>query len=82
MSDFITSLIRTYVPIVVGTAISALATRGLEVDPATQASLVAGLTGILIAAYYTAVRALESKYPKIGVLLGSTRKPEYTEPEV
>lgn len=78
MNDIITSLIRTYVPIAVGTVISWLATRGLNIDEATGAALVAGLTGVCIAVYYTVVRLLERKFPKIGLLLGSAKTPEYT----
>lgn len=82
MSDVITSLVRTYVPVIVGSFISWLATRGINVDEGTAAAAVTALTGAIILAYYTIVRLLERKFPRIGVLLGSTRKPEYTEPEL
>lgn len=81
MSDLVVSFIRTYVPIVVGSLISWLATRGLEIDPQTGNGLVVFLTGLLIAAYYGIVRLIERKFPQAGVLLGSTKKPEYTEPK-
>ena len=77
MSDFITSQIRTVSPIVVGGLISWLATLGLELDAETQSGLVIALTGILQAAYYLIVRLLERRWPKVGVLLGSAKKPAY-----
>ncbi len=79
MNDTITSLIRTYVPIVVGALISWLITLGVEVSAEAQTGLVVALTGIVTAAYYTIVRALEKKVPWLGVLLGSAKQPEYTK---
>lgn len=80
MSDFLTSLIRTYVPIAVGAVVSWLATRGINLDSAAAAGLASFLTGILSAVYYLAVRLLEKKFPQLGWLLGSAKKPEYTSP--
>lgn len=79
MNDLIVSFIRTYVPIAVGTFISWLATKGLDIDAQTGAGLITFLTGIIIAAYYGIVRVLEKRFPQVGILLGSVRKPEYTE---
>ncbi len=81
MSDVITSLIRTYTPIFVGSVISWLATRGLNIDEATSAAAVTALTGALIAVYYTVIRLIERRFPQAGILLGSTKKPEYVEPK-
>ena len=75
MSTLIPSLIRTYVPVLVGSLIAWLVTLGVEVDDALQTGLVTALTGLLIAVYYTAVRLLERKWPKVSVLLGSTQIP-------
>lgn len=77
MSDIVTSLIRTYVPSAVGALLAWLLTLGVQVDAETQLGLVTALTGLLIALYYTLIRLLEKKYPKIGVLLGSAKKPTY-----
>jgi hypothetical protein len=77
MSDTLTSLIRTYVPIVVGSALSWLATKSIELDEATRTALITGVTGICIALYYTAVRVLEKKWSVFGLLLGSRKQPEY-----
>lgn len=77
MSDYVVSLIRTWVPVGIGAAIAWLATLGLSIDSGTQTGLVAGLTGIIIAAYYALVRALEKKWPAFGVLLGRKVQPAY-----
>lgn len=79
MSNFIASLIRTFVPIGVGGVISWLALEGVEIDAETQTSLVIGLTGLLQAGYYAAVRIAALKWPALEVLLGSARQPEYTD---
>lgn len=81
MNNFMTSIVRTYVPIVVGSVLSFLAVRyGLAVTPDIENQLVAGLTGLIIAVYYGIVRLLERKFPQVGVLLGSAQKPVYVEP--
>lgn len=78
MSNFITSLIRTYVPILVGAIASYLLSKGLELDPETQAGLIIALTGALQALYYYVVRMLERKVnPEFGKLLGVASKPKY-----
>lgn len=79
MSDFVTSLVRTYVPIIVGAVVSFLATKGINVEPEAAAGLTAFLTAVISGAYYLVVRLLESKYPAFGKLLGSSKKPEYYE---
>lgn len=79
MNDFITSLIRTYVPIAVGAVASYLLTAGIELDANAQLGLVTFLTALLQGVYYLAARLLEQKFPQLGFLLGSAKKPEYTE---
>lgn len=82
-SDVIPSLIRTYVPLGVGVVASWLATRGFGLDAQTQAGLVALLTGVLTALYYTGVKLLEQRYPVIGTIflgLGLKAKPVYHKP--
>ena len=81
ISTLFPSLIRTYVPIVVGAFISWILTLGVELDESTEAGLVTALTAILIAAYYTLVRLLEKKWPALSVLLGSTRIPAQYTPD-
>lgn len=79
MTNFVTSLIRTYTPIIVGALISWLATFQLVLDADAQAGLIVFLTAVLQGAYYLVVRLLERKFPQLGVLLGSTQKPVYVE---
>jgi hypothetical protein len=80
MSDFVTSLIRTYVPIGVGAVVSYLVTKGIEIDANAQLGLVTFLTAVLQGAYYLVARLLERKVPSVGgLLLGSSKKPEYAE---
>lgn len=77
LSNQLTGLIRTWVPIAVGAVISWFATIGLNIDAETQVASVVALTGVIQAAYYTVVRLLESKYPAVGWLLGSAKTPSY-----
>lgn len=78
MNNFVTSQIRTIVPIIVGALVSWLITLGIELDADTQTGLVVFLTGLLQAVYYFIARLIEKKYPQIGgFLLGSQSKPVY-----
>jgi hypothetical protein len=84
MSDYLLSLIRTVVPVAVGSALGWLATHGMSLDPNTQAGLIAAITGLCIALYYAAIRWLESKHPAIGKWLlgaGAGKTPVYAAPE-
>lgn len=70
MSAGIIAWIRTIVPVVVGAAIAWLVTLGISLDKTTENALVVGITGLVIAGYYTLVHLLEKKFPQVGVLLG------------
>jgi hypothetical protein len=70
------SLIRTWVPVIVGSFLSWLITVGIELDERSSTALITALTGLLIAAYYTAVRLLERRWPQVGVLLGLAKTPD------
>jgi hypothetical protein len=77
------SIIRTYVPIGVGALVSWFLTIGLDIDADGQAGLIVFLTGLSQAVYYAAVRALETRWPGVGVLLGAAKTPDaYTRGEV
>ena len=78
MSDYLASLIRTGVPAAVGAALAWLATAGLDVAPDDRTAIAAGATAALTAVYYGTVRALEQRWPIVGVLLGRTTPPTYT----
>jgi len=74
LSDWIAAWIRTQVAVWVPVPATWLASCGVElpVEPATMAVGSALITG-----YYTLVRALEAKWPAIGVLLGWKAQPVY-----
>lgn len=80
-ANYVPSLIRTYVPVGVGAVAAWLAVRGLNLDAGTQAGATAALTGLITGAYYAGVRALETKYPALGVLLGHRAQPVYPKTE-
>ncbi len=83
MNNFITSQIRTIVPIAVGAFISWLALRGVNLDEQAEAGLVVFLTSALQAAYYLVARLIERRRPEWGAwLLGSSAQPVYREPEL
>jgi len=74
LSDWIAAWIRTQVAVWVPVGVNWLASLGIAVpvEPAT-----AGVVAALITGYYTLVRALEAKWPAIGVLLGWKAQPVY-----
>lgn len=74
MTDYGRSLIRTIVPLLVGSLVAWLATRGIEVD---RAAILPAVDAIFTAVYYGVVRFLETKFPKAGWLLGVPGAPSY-----
>lgn len=74
LSDYGRSLIRTAVPLLVGSLVSWLATRGVNVDLGATVAVVDTLIG---AVYYAAVRAAEKRWPGAGWLLGAPGAPSY-----
>jgi hypothetical protein len=80
VNTLVPSLIRTYVPVVVGSLVAWLITLGVEVDESLQVGLITALTGLLIAVYYTVIRLVERKWPKLSVLLGTTQIPAVYAP--
>ena len=78
MGDLLVSLIRTYVPAVVGAVIGwVVVTFGFEVPKEQVAELTAYATTAALALYYLAARLLERWHPVFGWLLGSKKQPEY-----
>lgn len=74
MQDLLRSVVRTFVPVVVGLIISGLAMAGVEVD---QAALTSVIDAIFVGLYYTVVRFLESKNKQFGWFLGLPTPPTY-----
>lgn len=85
MNDFVTSLIRTWVPIGVGSLLTWLATNyNIVIDDNASSSLVVGFAALVIAVYYAIARAVEKAFPALGKLLvglGIGKAPEYPKPE-
>lgn len=77
MNNFVRSLIRTGVPYIVGALLSWLAAQEIAIAPEAEAGLIAFLTALFGGVYYLIARALESRWPIFGVLLGVTTAPEY-----
>lgn len=77
MGDNVTSIIRTVVPVIVGTGISWLARQGIDVDGAAVAQAV---TVVVIGGYYALARWAEGRWAKAGWLLGVAKAPTYTPP--
>ncbi|WP_307545229.1 hypothetical protein [Streptomyces sp. V3I8] len=71
------AVVRTITPVIAGGIISFFAARGVQVDGIGRDYLASGLTIVITAAYYLIPLVLESRWPKIGVLLGSTARPMY-----
>lgn len=81
MSDAIVAWIRTTVPIAVGSGAVAVSTwladhqiGWIHLDSATAGATAAGLA---VGAYYTIVKWLETRWPRVGVLLGKAKQPTY-----
>lgn len=77
VESLLASLIRTYVPLLVGLFGPAL-TNALGL---TDAEVTATLVVVITAVYYAVVRVVETYVtPKIGVLLGYVKQPVYVPP--
>ena len=75
------SLVRTFVPVVVGSVLAWFATKGIVADPSLETALTVALTGALTFVYYTVVRLLEVKVsPWWGNLLGTKNSPDSYSP--
>jgi hypothetical protein len=81
MSSFVTSLIRTWTPILAGAILGWAITVGLPVTQADKAGLTAVLTAVAGGLYYLAVRSLERRWPALGWLLGKPAAPVYLAPK-
>lgn len=78
-SNYLTSIIRTIVPLVMGFIISYLARKGITLDEELNANLAMLIQLVVTALYYIVVRYLESKKSEFGWLLGSPTAPKYSK---
>jgi hypothetical protein len=74
LTDYIVSVIRTWVPILVGPVVVFLLSLGIEFD---STALELFLASFLSGAYYALVRWAEGRWPWIGGLLGVKSTPTY-----
>ena len=80
MNDYIIGHIRTYVPILVGFALTWLARElGIVLDDTTEANVIGAAVGLGAAVYYALVRLLAERWPWAGNLLGVNKAPAYFE---
>ena len=82
MSDFVVSLIRTWVPYGVAFVIGYLVSLGvIDEDTSKEAAnaISGGFVLIVGSLYYWIVRVLASRWPSLGILLGVNKAPSYTE---
>ena len=77
MNDWITSLIRTWVPTAVGIVVAFLVAQGVDLSQAAELQLSGGLVAAVTGVYYAVVRAAENKWPAFGYLLGVAKAPTY-----
>jgi hypothetical protein len=83
MNDYVVSLIRTWVPLGVGSGLTWLATEtGIVLDEQTSTLATTGAVALVTALYYTGARAVEQRWPRTGralLALGLTgpRTPAY-----
>ncbi|UXN31025.1 hypothetical protein [Glutamicibacter sp. M10] len=71
------SIVRTVVPIIVGSVLGWFTAVNIPVDPEFEGALTVLLTLLLTTAYYVAVRLFETYIsPKIGWLLGYAKTPD------
>ncbi len=77
-SDYVVSLIRTWVPVGVGAVLAWISTKvGFIVDEDTKNQGILFFTFFLTGLYYAIIRWLERQYPQIGWLLGLAKQPGY-----
>jgi uncharacterized membrane protein len=77
MQDIFTSVVRTFVPSLIGAVVAYLTQKGVHVPPEAVAQATALITLVVGTGYYIVVRALEKRYPQAGLLLGVPKPPTY-----
>lgn len=75
-TDLEISLRRTLVPVLAGVVLARAARAGLEIP---EEALVGVLEAVVIGIYYTGLRLLEARFPKVGYLLGAALQPVYED---
>ena len=71
------SIVRTYVPLIVGGVLGFFASQGITVDPEFEEAFTGVLMLVGSGLYYLVARLFETYVsPKLGWLLGSTKSPD------
>lgn len=71
------SIIRTYVPLIVGGVLGFFASQGITVDPEFEEAFTGVLMLVGSGLYYLVARLFETYVsPKLGWLLGSAKSPD------
>ena len=79
MKDKALAYIRTIAPIIAGSILAWLATRGLDLNDLTELVTIT-ITAFLQIVYYILARLIGKKFPKIeALLLGSSKTPQYED---
>ncbi len=79
MNNYVSSVVRTWVPLGVGALITWLsANLGFVIDESSQVGLTVGFTAFVVGLYYAIIRKLEVSFPQIGWLLGLAKAPGYS----
>lgn len=77
--DFLTSAVRTWVPYLVGAGLTWLAMKaGVVLDDGASLQATLGVSAVIGAVYYAAIRWAESRWKWVGWLLGLPVAPTYT----
>lgn len=70
MDDYVVSLIRTWTPIAIGSALAWVAVHfGLVLSEDTSVPVTVAVVGIVTAVYYAVARAAEKRWPAVGRIL-------------
>lgn len=78
--DYLTSIVRTIVPVTMGAILTWLAAHNIVIDGIFQDNLRLLLELVITGAYYALVRGFEHYVsPKFGWLLGIAKAPNYVE---
>ncbi|UOR02050.1 hypothetical protein MUN77_01580 [Leucobacter allii] len=75
--DALVALVRTVVPVIVGSLLSLAAQAGLHIDASTSELLTLILVAVCTAAYYALIRALSTRWAWVGWFLGYPTDPTY-----
>jgi hypothetical protein len=84
LNNQVISIIRTFVPVLVGQIMTWFAAKGiLDSEGSISSLLITGLTLLFTTSYYAIVRFCEVYLsPRFGWLIGYAKRPVYTETKV